>query len=154
MMQDVCCSTTHLGKGTRCAFPLHPSGHWLFLGIRTHCRASRTYHRSITRRALEHCRSTLHPNHARNVWPFDHQSGELSSSHRYPHDHFMETTSSRAKGVPALVQSVTRKEAFHSSLALEPSLRPEGVSPPPDPRAGLGDMPLHLHRTMHKRLAV
>ena len=32
-MQDVRCTTPHLGKGARCALPLHPSGHGSFTGI-------------------------------------------------------------------------------------------------------------------------
>lgn len=34
LTQDVCCTTTHLGKGARCALPLHPSGPWLRQGIK------------------------------------------------------------------------------------------------------------------------
>ena len=70
-------------------------------------------------------------------WPFDHQSGELSSSLRYPHDHFMEMISSRAKGVPALVQSVTRKGAFHSCpcLGTIPSTKGRFAAPGPTSRA-------------------
>ncbi len=51
-----------LGKGTRCASPLHPLGLWRKSGIVPFC-ASETFRRFITR----------------TVWPVHHQSGEHSS---------------------------------------------------------------------------
>ena len=91
--QDVWCTTPHLGKGARCALPLHPSGY----------------------------------GSSRVLNPF--QSQQTVS----PVKHSRET-----------------------SLSLHPSI-PSGRSwtiAPLNPLAGLGEVPLHLHRTMHERLAV
>lgn len=65
------------------------------------------------------------PNHARNVWPFDRQSGEHSALPRHPHDHFMETS----------------KRAYRRYPSLEPSQRPKtlrGLWTPDQPSRGLG----------------
>ncbi len=69
----------HLGKGTRCAFPLHPSG----LGsswVSNPSRASGTYHRSITRRAWRHP-SPPAPNHGSSELsrsPEPHSQGDFA----------------------------------------------------------------------------
>ena len=55
--QDVCGSTTPLGKGTRCASPLHPPGHGSSRALNP-TRASRPYRRSIPRRETS---LSLHP---------------------------------------------------------------------------------------------
>ena len=87
-------STTLLGKGSRCAPPLHPSGPWLFLGIEPHPEP--------------------------------------------------------AERIP--VQSVAGDFALPAPI--DPFRKTMGLSRPLEPLAGLGDLPLHLHRTMHERLAV
>ena len=117
--QDVWGSTPHLGKGARCALPLHPSGHGSFRVLNpfqsqktvspiNHSReTSLSLHPSILSgrsgaiaplethsQDLEKCLSTC-TEPCTNGWPFDHQSGETSISHRYPHEDFIQTTSCR-----------------------------------------------------------
>ena len=145
------CGVLHrnLGKGARCALPLHPSG----LGsswVLNPSRAIRTYRRSITRgrlrspcthRSFQEDQRLSHPwNHEQgletclstctepctNVWPSDHQSGERSCSHRYPHDHFMETISSRPERehfIAALPWSHPIEQGLSCPLHPRPPLR-------------------------------
>ncbi len=93
-------TTTLLGKGSRCAPPLHPPGLWPFLGIEP-TPEPRTYPRSISRRRLRSPLQSIDQRAiapletTRNLWPLHHQSGERSCYPQYPHDHFMETISSR-----------------------------------------------------------
>ena len=115
------CGVVHrnLGKGTRCASPLHPSGLGSFRGS-TPFQSHRSYRRSTTRgrlrspcthrsfqedqglsRPSKPTRKTWRsapppaPNHARTSGRSITNQGSLRSSHRYPHDHFMETLSAR-----------------------------------------------------------
>lgn len=44
------------------------------------------------------------------------------------------------------------KHSRETSLSLHPSIK--GLSHPLNPLAGLGELPLHLHRTTHKQLPV
>lgn len=43
---------------------------------------------------------------------------------------------------------------FALPAPIDPFRKTMGLSRPLEPLAGLGDVPLHLHRTMHKRLPV
>lgn len=112
---------SYLGKGSRCAPPLHPPGPWLLQGIepipkpstvspvdhsQRETSLSPAPHRSLQEdheaiaplgthsQDLETCLSTC-TGPCTNGCPFDHQSGERSCSHRHPHDHFMETKPAR-----------------------------------------------------------
>lgn len=61
-----------------------------------------------------------------NVWPSDHQSGERSCSHRYPHDHFMETISSRPERehfIAALPWSHPIEQGLSCPLHPRPTVR-------------------------------
>ena len=100
-------TTTLLGKGSRCAPPLHPPGLWLFHGIEPvqepveripvqSVAGDFALPAPIDQRAIAPLEAT------RNLWPLHHQSGERSCYPQYPHDHFMET----------------RNEAFHSCPCL------------------------------------
>ena len=73
----------HLGKGARCAPPLHPPGPWRSFGIEPN-RASKTYRRLITRRAWRYA-SPPAQNHARTVWPVEHHLREASTLPQVPH---------------------------------------------------------------------
>lgn len=124
----------HLGKGTRCAPPLHPPGLGSYWASNP-SRASGTYHRSITRRAWRRP-SPPAPNHG---------SSELSRS---PEPH-----SQGAFGAPCTHRLGRRScpqgpRPFHggqpcadwmcvSVSTLNPVM---GLSRPLNPRAGLGDM--------------
>lgn len=79
LTQDVRCSTTHLGKGTRCAPPLHPPGLGSYWASNP-SRASGTYHRSITRRAWRRP-SPPAPNHGSSELsrsPEPHSQGDFA----------------------------------------------------------------------------
>lgn len=77
--QAVCCTTTPLGKGTRCGPPFHPPGYgssW----VSNPSRASGTYHRSITRRAWRRP-SPPAPNHGSSELsrsPEPHSQGDFA----------------------------------------------------------------------------
>ena len=71
----------------------------------------------------------------RTVWLMHNQSGERACSDRYPHDHFMET-------------NLTRIGYRH--LAEDGSL-PGAHRRPRTQLVGLGELPLHQHRTMQQR---
>jgi len=115
------CGVVHryLGKGARCALPLHPSGYGSSMvsnplqsqqtvsPVKHSRETSLSLHPSIPSgrsgaiaplethsQDLETCLSTC-TEPCTNDWPFDHQSGEPSSSHRYPHEDFIQTTSWR-----------------------------------------------------------
>jgi len=83
----------HLGKGARCAPPLHPPGRGSSRALNPF-QSQKIVSPINHSQGLEKCLSTC-TEPCTNVWPSDHQSGERSCSHRYPHDHFMETISSR-----------------------------------------------------------
>lgn len=148
MLQDVCGSTAHLGKGTAARPRCIPPANGTIQGIEPHIAPrDRIVGQSLARepsalpctpstlsgrpwgyhapwnhsQGLEMCLSTC-AEPCTNGCPFDHQSGERSCSHRYPHDHFMETTSSR----------LGRKH-FIAALALEPSHRSWCVPAPVGP---------------------
>ena len=140
----------HLGKGARCAPPLHPPGRGSVRGL-TPSRANRTYRRSITRgrlrspcthRSFQEDQGLSRPlKPTRTVWPLHHQSGERSCSPDTPMTtswrptfrsldarHFMETTSSRPG-----------REHFIAILALEPSHRPRSLRAPWNPDQSSAD---------------
>lgn len=102
----------HLGKGTRCAPPLHPPGRGSFRALspfQSHQTVSPVNHSRGRLRSPCTLRSggyraalnplagpgelPLHPapHHAQASCPLDRQSRERSCCPRYPHDHFMET---------------------------------------------------------------
>lgn len=83
----------HLGKGARCAPPLHPPGCGSVRALNPF-QSQKIVSPINHSQGLEKCLSTC-TEPCTNVWPSDHQSGERSCSPRYPHDHFMETISSR-----------------------------------------------------------
>ena len=97
------CSTKPLGKGARCAPPLHPPGCGFDQAL-SHPKP-KTYRRFTTRRRLrspcthrsfQEDQGLSRPlNPTRNLWPLHYQSGERSCCPRYPHDQFLETTSWR-----------------------------------------------------------
>lgn len=97
----------HLGKGTRCAPPLHPPGLGSYWASNP-SRASGTYHRSITRRAWRRP-SPPAPNHGSSELsrsPEPHSKGDFAlpapidlasvPAPKTP-DHSMEATSSRPR---------------------------------------------------------
>ena len=83
----------HLGKGARCAPPLHPPGHGSFRALNPF-QSQKIVSPINHSQGLEKCLSTC-SEPCTNVWPSDHQSGERSCSPRYPHDQFMETNPAR-----------------------------------------------------------
>ena len=73
------------------------------------------------------------PNHARNGWPSDHQSGERSCCPRYPHDHIMETNLPQIGCAPCHRDDFhprPGREHFIAALTLEPSHRPRTPAVP------------------------
>lgn len=147
----------HLGKGARCAPPLHPPGRGSVRGS-TPSRASRTYRRSITRgrlrspcthRSFQEDQGLSRPlKPTRTVWPLHYQSGERSCSPDTPM-----TTSwrrlhrDRRKGAFALPflgaipstwgHSAPRPPTTPARIRCAPSYRRwitlGGISPPPNP---------------------
>jgi len=109
-MQDVCGSTTHLGKGTRCAPPLHPPGRWLPQGIEP-------IPSQKTVSPVNHSRETslsLHPSTWRAFLP----PRPLTMSWRRFHRD-------------------QEREHVVAALPMDPSHRPKGVSHPLEPRPTL-----------------
>lgn len=128
----------HLGKGARCAPPLHPPGRGSVRGL-TPSRASRTYRRSITRgrlrspcthRSFQEDQGLSRPlKPTRTIWPLHHQSGERSCSPDTPM-----RTSSRPLHGDDFIETKGREHSRYPSL--EPSHR-LGDALPQDPRPTL-----------------
>jgi len=127
------CTTTPSWQGSPLRAPVASLRLWLFQGIEP-VPEPETVSPVNHEQGLETCLSTC-TEPCTNVWPSDHQSGERSCSHRYPHDDFIETNPARIG---------CRHLAEDGSLS--------GVYRHPQTQlVGLGDVPLHRHRTMHNR---
>ena len=153
------CSTKQLGKGTRCAPPLHPLGQWLFQGIEP-IPEPRSYRRSTTRgrlrspcthrsfqedhgaiaplgttRSAWRRASPPAPNHARTSGRPITNQGSVPA----PTDTPMTTSwrptfrSLDARHVMETTSSRPGRKHFIAALALEPSHRPRSLRAPLEP---------------------
>ena len=156
----------HLGKGARCAPPLHPPGRGSVRGSTpsqsqqnvspfNHSReTSLSLHPSILSggsgaiapletlsQGLETCLSTC-TEPCTNVWPSDHQSRERSCSPDTPM-----RTSSRPLHGDDFIETKGREHSRCPSL--EPSHRPRSGSHPLEPRPTLRGLDAALLPKMH-----
>lgn len=96
------CSTTRSWQGGSLRAPVASPRPWLFQGIEPMPEpedriAGQPLAGEFSLPAPIDQGAIAPPEPTHTVWPLHHQSGERSCSPRYPHDHFMETTSSRPK---------------------------------------------------------